>query len=408
MSTESPTTIIGRCLACDSSSLRGFLDLGEQPLANAFHTPDVRPEAYPLALNVCEECFHSQLSISVSPEELFRDYVYVSGTSTTLINFFEDFAELVEERYGHNLKVIELASNDGSLLSILNRRGHTTLGIDPAANLVAAAAANGVNTLCAFWPSNLAQFLQPDVDLIVAMNVLAHVPDPLSFLIGVREVMNVDSTLLVQTSQANMITNNEFDTAYHEHLSFFNVMSMTRLLERAGLTLRGVSTVPVHGESYLWEIGLGPEQHDSVQGRRVLEEEAGVFSLETYRGFGERAEATMVATRDALASATASGLRAFAYGAAAKGNTFLNASGIVVEAIVDDNPAKQGLLCPGSDIPVVDIDAIAAIEGDCVFLVPAWNFREEIRARLAKARPGCSDQTLAYFPTVGLAAVQES
>ena len=402
-------TALDVCLACGSNALFQFLDLDSQPLANSFHTKSDSILSYPLALKCCSDCFHSQLSVSVDPTVLFSDYVYVSGTTVTLRAYFEEFADDLERRLGPSLRVIEIASNDGSLLSILNSRGHSTLGIDPAANLCAISSASGVNTICAFWPSNLPAFLKSDSDAIIAMNVFAHVPDPLSFLAGLKAVMNSKTRVLIQTSQSNMIQNCEFDTTYHEHLSFFNVKSMKALVARAGLVLTDVTTVPVHGVSYLWEIMLEDESRvtENVLSRFEKEETDGLYEEDIYRAFDAKAKNIIAKTVQELSKLQDEGYRLVGYGAAAKGNTFLNASGIQLECVVDDNPGKQGLLCPGSRIEVVAMEATVADSRKTAYLVPAWNFKNEIAMRISKVRANPDDLLVTYFPRLEVTRISE-
>jgi hypothetical protein len=401
---DSPTNDyveLDQCLACGGSELHLYLDLGVQPLANAFAEQLDAAEQYPLALKVCHVCWHSQLSVAVDPEILFRDYVYVSGTTAASTAYFEAFADEVTARFGPHRRMLEIASNDGSLLSALNSHGHSTLGVDPAANLAPVAAARGVNTLSSFWPSNLVEHLRPGYDVVIAMNVFAHVPDPLAFLTAIADLLDDTSVVLIQTSQARMVENIEFDTAYHEHLSFFNCSSMSSLAARAGLELRDVTYKPVHGTSYLWELGrptAAGERGASLQEIWQHEIAAGLFDEATYAHFAEKAFALSDQTARAVEEHREKGFRILGYGAAAKGNTFINFSGVQLEAIVDANPRKQGLRSPGGGVPVIAPEALAEIDAACAFLIPAWNYRDEICEHIRRfhGRPG--DVGIVYYP----------
>ncbi len=389
------------CLACGGSTLTAYLDLGSQPLANAFTKDGIDDESFPLCLNVCETCWHSQLSIAVNPEILFRDYLYVSGTSPASNQYFSSFAEDVTARFGRGRRILEIASNDGSLLSQLNTYGHSTLGVDPAANLAPTSAARGVNTVFSFWPSNLVEHLRPGYDVIIAMNVCAHVSDPLGFLTAAASLLDDDSVLLVQTSQARMVENFEFDTAYHEHLSFFNCSSLQRLAQRAGLEIREASYRPVHGTSYLWELGLirnQPPERFSFAAMLAHETNVGLFDRNTYNAYSERASALAKRTNEVLQQHRSDGYKVLGYGAAAKGNTFINFGRIELEAIVDANPLKQGLYAPGSGTPIIAPPALAQITEPCAFLIPAWNYRDEICEDIRQLRGNVEDVGIVYYP----------
>jgi SAM-dependent methyltransferase len=399
--TKSSYVVLDRCLACGGDDLRLYLDLGTQPLANAFAEELDAAEQYPLALNVCGTCWHSQLTVAVDPEILFRDYVYVSGTTAASTTYFEAFADEVTTRFGSGRRILEIASNDGSLLSALNARGHSTLGVDPAANLASVAAARGVNTLASFWPSNLVEHLRPGYDVVIAMNVFAHVPDPLAFLSAIAELLDDSSVVLIQTSQARMVENIEFDTAYHEHLSFFNCSSMNSLAERAGLELRDMTYKPVHGTSYLWELGrptAGAARGASLEQAWLHEQEIGLFDEATYAQFAEKAIALGEQTVRSVDAYRAKGFRILGYGAAAKGNTFINFSGVELEAIIDANPRKQRLKSPGGGVPVIAPEDLAEIDEACAFLIPAWNYREEICEHIRRFHGRSGDVAIVYYP----------
>jgi 2-polyprenyl-3-methyl-5-hydroxy-6-metoxy-1,4-benzoquinol methylase len=367
--------------------------------------PDAKVlERFPLSLNVCVSCWHSQLSVAVAPDLLFRDYLYVSGTTKTLRDYFEAFADrTLEDLYRTGQpRVLDIASNDGSLLAAYRSRGCSVIGVDPAANLIGKAAANGVDTICGYWPSTIASNLRAGFDIIVAMNVLAHVQAPDDFLLGVREVMSPDSVLYVQTSQARMVENREFDTAYHEHLSFFTCSSMLKLAERVDLHLANAYWAPIHGTSYVWEFRL-PRDTDPVgQDLAALlshEDSCGISQRATYSEFGSHAHSTAQWAKTKAAELRAGGFRVVGYGAAAKGNTFINFAGLDLELIADDNELKQGLQAPGSCVPVVAPSMLKDIDQRCAFVLPAWNFRDEICDHIRAIRGDRGDIAMTYFPT---------
>ena len=222
------------CLCCNSKNLSNTFDLGEVPLANSF-TPEVNNKKFELKLNLCLDCFHSQLDQSIDPNVLFDDYVYLSGTSEVLNNYFKSFVEVAESEFNTNLEVLDIASNDGSLLKEFKDRGHNVLGIDPAKNLKEVSKNKGVDTICNYWPLPNNFKLDRTFDVVIAMNVFAHVNNPRSFLSEIENYIHQNSKIYIQTSQSEMFINNEFDTVYHEHISFFNVKSFDFFALRACL-----------------------------------------------------------------------------------------------------------------------------------------------------------------------------
>ena len=378
-----------------------YLDLGEQPLANDFKDDPLEMACFPLGLQLCLECWHSQLTVSVNPEILFRDYLYVSGTTQTLTDYFKWFSREVVAPVGSNLNILDIASNDGSLLEVLKEEGHVVLGIDPAANLVPLAAQRGVATICDFWPGVIGGLLAPNFDLVIGMNVLAHVPDPVGFLSAIAKVLKPQARIFIQTSQANMVTNSEFDTAYHEHLSFFNTNSMKALVRRTGLHLVDAFHTPIHGTSYVWVLKKEEEgESKRLVDMRRSEEENGVFRVETYSAFRQKAEEIVRKTAEVVDQLRKDGYGIWGYGAAAKGNTFINYSGIEIDGIFDDNPLKQNLASPGGGVRVLHPSRLGDIEGKICLLVPAWNFLPEICRRVHAIRDHPSDLVLTYYPEV--------
>lgn len=398
-----------RCLACDSNDLSLYLDLGNQPLANDFLPIGTKLESYPLALQYCRNCYHSQLSVSVNPKRLFRNYLYVSNTTETLRDYFAWFTDSIVSQYGSNLNILEIASNDGTLLRTLSERGHSAIGVDPAINLLPYVLNNGAVSICDFWPGVASRFLEQSSDLVIAMNVVAHVPDPCEFLCAARAALKPGGRLLLQTSQAEMIQSSQFDTAYHEHLSFFNVNSMEQLATRSGLTLNDVNLVPVHGTSYVWALSVDESfVSDRVKARREHESRLGVKSVNTYLKFAATARETVMETLSHVANLREAGYAIWGYGAAAKGNTFINFAQLRLDGFFDDNEMKQGLQSPGGGFPVVNPKQMVEIESPVCFVVPAWNFGREIAKRIRVIRKDKQDRILTYYPKIQLLSVEEA
>lgn len=395
------------CLACGSGFLITYLDLGLQPLANDYHDGTTELARFPLAANVCEDCYHSQLSYSVDPELLFADYSYVSGTSQTLSQYFDWFVDLVEENHGPELSVLDIAGNDGTLLSKFAQHGHTVLNVDPAANLWATSEANDVPTLTAFWDRSLAQAMGARYDVIVAMNVLGHVPAPRDFLLGCADALTDDGALYVQTSQCEMIEHGEFDTIYAEHLSYFTAKSFLRLAKRAGLVVQEVEKVPVHGTSYLWKLGKSGYTGDSVWALILYEALHGYYTDDTYRAFGDRAMQSAAFLSKVATNYRSIGYAVVGYGAAAKGNTVLNAiNRPLLDCIIDENLLKVGLLTPGANFPIASLDSIQQIDRPMCVVVLAWNFFDEIVKRVREVRGRTDDVFVRYFPTCEVVTAQ--
>ena len=235
-----------QCFACDSSELYSVLDLGNQPLANSYLKHQTDNElVFPLRLNFCKNCTHLQLSHTVDPKLLFKNYLYVSGTSNTLREYFKDFV-LLTEKYVKNINnVLDIACNDGSQLAAFKSKGYATYGIDPAENLLASSIQFG-DIKCDYLTQDSINSFDVKFDIIIAQNVFAHNNYPVEFLKHCAGALSDDGCIFIQTSQANMISNNEFDTIYHEHLSFFNVRSMTTIAKRTNLKLIDVLKVPIH------------------------------------------------------------------------------------------------------------------------------------------------------------------
>jgi SAM-dependent methyltransferase len=397
-----------RCLACDTDAMLPYLDLGEQPLANSFHTGDGSQDCFPLAVQVCPACFHSQLSVAVNPEQLYRHYLYVSGTTRTLKDYFAWFVHDVETtRPGQALSVLDIASNDGSLLAQFKQRGHSVQGVDPAENLRPLSEEKGIPTEVAYWDAQTASKLDRKFDVIVAMNVLGHIPAPFEFLQACRLALKADGLLYLQTSQADIFRNGEFDTIYHEHHSFFTQRSFRTLAERAGLLVINSRKVPIHGNSYLWTLKCPPaDVLDSVHQLELEEQQSGYYDLATYRHFGRQAHETATRVRSCIEEMRRQGKAIVGYGAAAKGNTFLNFAQLPLDLVVDDNPLKEGLLTPGMNIPVYLPEKLTGVQEDLAIVILAWNFYDEILQRIRAQRPGKQDVFIRYFPGFSVCAAE--
>jgi nucleoside-diphosphate-sugar epimerase len=405
---NSPKGLHRKCLICRNAKLESVLDLGTQPLANDFTDTSEKVPSYPLEVYRCMHCSHTQLSYIVDRESLFRNYIYESGTSQTLRDYFKTIAETYTRQISKpNPTILELACNDGYQLDEFKALGWTTYGVDPATNQVAKAIAKGHTIDCKFWgiePCTLVDDVK--LDLILAENVVAHVTNPVGFIASCANVMTEDTLLVIQTSQANMYANNEFDTIYHEHVSFFTVRSMMQAAKNAGCTLVNVYKTPIHGVSYVFEIRKGVFL---VPDSAILQEEVrlGLYTDEFYTKYTSSIQGLKAKCLDVLKTYSESGYHILGFGAAAKGNVFLNyifdssPNPLAPEYIIDDSALKQGKFTAGTQIQVVGSAKLEEYVGKkTVVIILAWNFAREIIQRIAKKFPLGSEYTcVQFFPS---------
>ena len=370
------------CLACGEANLEQVLDLGLQPLANNFLTEIREQENYPLGLNYCHSCTHLQLTHNVQRSSLFDNYLYVSGTSKTLRDDFANFAREIHQRWGAQ-RILDIACNDGSQLDEFKKLGWKTLGIDPARNILDSSIKNHA-VICDYLKVEYAEFLEADIAL--AQNVLAHTDDPAQLM---KTALEIAEILYVQTSQALMVQNGEFDTIYHEHLSFFSELSFWTLAQRTSTFLKQISLRNIHGTSFLFEVSnVGP----------AIEKPSGPTPEEA-REFGLRSRNTIDKLDQVLSSERSSGSLLIGYGASAKGMTVLNALETNLDFLIDDSPLKQGRYTPGRNVPVVPVTFLNDLTVPVTFVMTAWNFEKEIRAKIEDHYNGTAHY-IKYFPDV--------
>lgn len=372
------------CRSCGGGVLDPVLSLGETPLANALANAGDPPDArVPLDVVFCPACTLVQITEDVSPELLFRDYVYFSSFSDTAVENARDIAERLtaERKLGAGSLVMEIASNDGYLLQHYRARGIPVLGIEPARNIAEAARERGIETIDEFFTPDLAKRLANGADVVHANNVLAHVADLNDFVAGIATILKREGIVSIEVPYVReLIERLEFDTIYHEHLCYFSLTALDALFSRHGLTIGGVERIPIHGGSLRVFAGHDAKRGDSVT--RLLDEERdwGIAVAESYQRFGDRVRALCDELRATLAGLATEGKRIAAYGASAKGTTLLSFAGIGAETldfVADRSTVKQGKLTPGTRLPIVPPSELLARMPDYVLLL-VWNFADEI------------------------------
>lgn len=384
------------CRACRGSDLKRFLDLEHSPLANSFLRSEaefVNEAFFPLAVYFCNECSLVQLTDVVDPDVLFSNYLYVTGTSDTILSHNREYADTVIEflKLGSSDLVIEIASNNGNLLGCFKDKGIQTLGVEPAKNIAEIAISEGIKTIVTFFNSTTASQISlahGKAQVIVANNVLAHVDDPIDFLSGCKSLIDDEGLVVIEVPYLEeFLEFVEFDTVYHEHLCYFSITSLMRLFESVGLSIVRVDRVSVHGGSI--RVYAGKKERYPVHSLDaadfvVREQELGLNLFETYLSFAERVRALRNNLRELLISLKNEGKTIAGYGAPAKGNTLLNYCNIgpeILDFVVDKSPLKIGLYTPGTHLQVRPVSAVLEFQPDYL-LILAWNFADEIMDQL--------------------------
>jgi SAM-dependent methyltransferase len=383
--------MVTSCRVCGHDKFHPYLDLGQIPLVNRYVEPgDARPEPrFPLRIQKCVRCHLSMLDLVIDPKILYDNYAYQSSISKTFQEHCGRLAEQVLRLFPErSLRVWEIASNDGCMGLEFQRRGAKMLGIEPATNLAALARSRGVDSIAEFWSEKVARELRrnhPAPDVIVATNVFAHVDNLHDFLAGVRSVLPEHGRLIIEVPYlVSFIQKTEFDTAYHEHLSYFLLYPIREVARRAGLELIDVDLLEIHGGSVRAHIGQG-KPSPKVQKLLHEEERLGFYDVKIYDEFSKHVQQIREELVSFLTGLRQRGRTISAFGASAKGNVLLNychLSSETFEYVADDTLAKQGKLYPGLQIPIVSRDALIRSPTDYLVIL-AWNFYEEIKTSLA-------------------------
>ena len=389
------------CRSCGASLTQSFCDLGMSPPSNAYLTADQlsgEEAFFPLHAYVCGRCFLVQLEQFQMPEEIFSKYAYFSSYSESWLEHCKAYAQSVCGRFGldGNSRVVEIASNDGYLLQFFKDKGIPVLGIEPAGNVAEHAQEKGIESIVRFFGLQTAQDIVADdcgADLLIGNNVLAHVPDLNDFVSGMKVLLKPRGIITMEFPHLlKLMQENQFDTIYHEHFSYFSYLSVRTVFERHELTIFDVEEIPTHGGSLRIYARHTDDDSNPVSsaGGELAEREkkAGLESLDTYRSFAEQVRETKRRLLEFLIGVKRAGKQVVGYGAAAKGNTLLNYCGIrsdFLDYVVDRSPHKQGRFLPGTHLPVLSPDVMRETKPDYVLILP-WNIKTEVMENVGYIR----------------------
>ena len=395
------TSAVVKCRFCDAPLRHTFADLGLSPFANSYIKREQLHQMepfYPLQVYVCEACFLVQLPVFQNPEEIFGDYAYFSSYSESWLQHVKSYTDMMTKRFSidSNWKVIEIASNDGYLLQYFKGEGIPVLGIEPARNVAKAAQEAGIPTTVKFFGVQTATELAAEgtrADLLIGNNVLAHVPDINDFVRGMQILLKPKGIVTMEFPHLlRLVEENQFDTIYHEHFSYFSLIAVKKIFDTHGLTIFDVEELPTHGGSLRIFARHAEDSSKSIC-RAVpelikRETEEGFSNLKYYLSFDDKLREAKRNILEFMIGLKKEGKTIVGYGAPAKGNTLLNYCGIRTDFIdftVDRSPHKQGYNLPGTRIPIFHPDKIKESRPDYLLILP-WNLKEEIMGQMAHIR----------------------
>lgn len=382
--------IITTCRVCKSRQIKRFLDLGDQPYANSLlKSPQEKEKSYPLSLNFCQNCSLVQLDHTPDPKELFSNYIWVTGTSNTARMQAKVWCRKVTSRIKSKKKgyILEVASNDGTFLLPFIKKGYTVLGVDPAKNIAKVAVAAGVSTRCEFFGVASAKKILKEMgpaQVVFARNVLAHVANTLDFVKGMEIVLDDDGLLVIEVHYAKKIYQElHYDSIYHEHLCYFTVKSLEKLLSLHNLFIEDVTTSPISGGALIvYARKRKVKESAKVGAFRKAEERIKLNALESWENFAQRIKKHKENFLEILEKYK--GKTVVGYGASARSSTLLNYCGIStkqIAVIADQNSWKQGLYTAGTHIPIKSLDFVMEKKPQ-VFVILSWNYKNEIMNNL--------------------------
>ena len=398
------------CRVCKSKKIFEILDLKTQPPPNRLSDIFYKFLSFPLKLNLCNECYHLQLCGCINPIIMFTNYTYLSGVTKTMNEYFKNFVSSLDNSYcldnsyhlnkSHKLnkKVLDIACNDGCLLDYFKLEGYETFGIDPAENLIKNITNH--NVVCGFFNEETVEkiFDKGPFDVITAFNVFAHLDDIYDFINNIYKISNENTDIYIQTSQCDMIKNNEFDTIYHEHLSFFTLSSMINLLSRTAFYLNDIKIVSVHGNSYLFHIkkliGIN-KYNDTITNRLIYEVDNGFYNIDTYKKYKQNIDCWI---NQLILNLKKNNNPIIGVGASAKGITIinyiydkLNENNIVIDCLIDENILKINKKIDTVNLKINSFNYIKNINRPITFILFAWNFQKELTEKINKIRNNLND-----------------
>jgi SAM-dependent methyltransferase len=395
------TSATGSCRFCHEPLSHTFVDLGMSPLCESYLTANQLNQMepfYPLHVKVCARCYLVQLEEYVSPEHIFTEYAYFSSYSDSWLKHCATYVDMICQRLalGSQSLAVELASNDGYLLQYFVKRGIPVLGVEPAINVAKVAETKAVPTLVQFFGRQTARQMVAEgysADLVIGNNVLAQVPDLNDFVAGIHTVLKPGGVATLEFPHLQrLMEENQYDTIYHEHFSYFSLIAVERIFAAHGLVVFDVEEIPTHGGSLRIYVRHVNNETKPVASRvdtlREREVAAGLNTMEAYATFAERVMESKRAFLELLIDVRRRGMRVAGYGAPGKGNTLLNYCGVrtdFLEFTVDRNPYKQGRFLPGTHIPILPVECIRETRPDYILILP-WNLKDEILTQLAYAR----------------------
>jgi hypothetical protein len=387
-----------RCRFCKTELEHVFIDLVNSPPSNSFLTLEQlnEPETfYPLRVFTCHKCFLVQVDEYKKSDAIFNsDYVYFSSYSTSWLQQAKKYTDLMQQRFGYNQKslVVEIASNDGYLLQYFKEKDILVLGIEPTANTAAVAISKGIETITEFFGIALAKQLAAKglkANLLLGNNVLAHVPDIVDFVGGLKIMLAEDGVVTMEFPHLlQLIENSQFDTIYHEHFSYLSFFTVKQIFESQGLQLFDVEELPTHGGSLRiyakHKEDISKKETGNVKTLLSKEIKSGITDIHAYSGFSTKVMKVKLDLLDFLVEQKRKNKKVAAYGAAAKGNTLMNYCGVkndMIDFVVDANPHKQGKFLPASHIPVTNEQYLKETKPDYIIILP-WNLKDEIVKQL--------------------------
>ena len=391
-----------KCKACSFEGIKRFLSLGEMPPVNAFISYEqIKDEkAHPLNLAYCPECFLVQLEQTVPPEELFRNYLHLSAGSVTNINYLEEIARYISNKLGvnQNSKILEIGSNDGTLLSFFKKYTNNVLGVDPAENLIKMNKEKGIDYVAEFFNTSTASKILKEkgkFDLIIGLNVIPHTPDNINLLKAVRIIMQDHGTLIIEGVYAlETILRGEFDTIYHEHVYTYSLHALMSTFRMTGMTIVDVEKIPTQGGSlrvYAMKDEYARPASETVKNILAEEKKMGLDDQKNYDAVAKKVENYRKELRKIVDEEKKKSGRLIGLGAPARGVVILNYCGLGIddiEYLIDDTPLKQGKVAPGVHIPVKSWEELKSYKNQ-TFLLLSWNYKDHLISKVQKYAPSC-------------------